>query len=153
MTALTVCLGCRASATQRGNSFESLIKEGRNQAEVTIFISNGSNAESGYRFGEYGRIISIERIIRRDSQHSFKVKNAASGKLIDSRKEEVVAICDHFALLVDNPLVVLTQETSKKFLASSSPKDLYSVPCQLTNELVFLEGYAIGAASNRLSVY
>ena len=133
-----MCLGCRASATQRGNSFDSLIKEGRNQAEVIIFIANGTSADSAYRFAEYGETIAIERTIRRDGQHSFRVKNADTGKTIDTRKEEVVAICDHFALLVDNPLVVLSQETSKKFLASSTPKDLYTVPLPillLTNPL------------------
>jgi structural maintenance of chromosomes protein 6 len=107
---------------------DSLIKEGRNQAEVIIHIANGSTADVAYRYSDYGDTIAIERTIRRDGQHSFRVKNSGSGKTIDTRKDEVVAICDHFALLVDNPLVVLSQETSKKFLASSTPKDLYTVP-------------------------
>lgn len=121
-------LGCRASTTQRGTSFDTLIKEGRNQADVIISIANGESADTAYRFQEYGEVIAVERILRRDGQHSFKVKNGQTGKIVDTRKEEVVAICDHYALLVDNPLVVLTQETSKKFLANSTPKDLYTVP-------------------------
>jgi hypothetical protein len=92
-----------------------------------VFIVNGNCSNSAFRFMEYGEVILIERTLRKDGQHSFKVKNGRSGKIIDTRKDEVTAICDHFALLVDNPLVVLSQETSKKFLVNSTPKDLYTV--------------------------
>lgn len=127
LTALTVCLGCRASATQRGSSFDTLIKEGCNTAEVAVTIFNGQDPLA-YRFDQYGESIIIERTLKRDGQHSFKIKNGSTGRVIESKKDEVMAICDHHSLLVDNPLVVLSQETSKKFLVNSTPKDLYTVP-------------------------
>lgn len=127
MTALTVCLGCRASTTQRGTSLDSLIKEGFSQAEVAVSIFNGNDAATAHRYSDYGSSIVVERTIRRDGQHGFRVKNGTTGRTIESKREDVVAVCDHHALLVDNPLVILSQETSKKFLVNSTPKDLYAV--------------------------
>jgi hypothetical protein len=49
------------------------------------------------------------------------------GRVVSTKKEELIAIHEHFGLQMDNPLVVLTQETAKKFLNSSKPHELYQV--------------------------
>lgn len=137
LTALTVCLGARASTTQRGASLDGLIKEGCTTAEVAVTIDNSGGPATAYRYSEYGTLIVVERVLRRDGQHAFRIRNGTSNKIVECKRDEVTCICDHYALLVDNPLVVLTQETSKKFLVNSTPKDLYSVHPLLLLIVVF----------------
>lgn len=124
LTALTVCLGGRASVTQRGSSLESLIREGAQSAKVRIRMNN--DGEKAFQPEVYGDQITIERVFRRDGQNGYSIISA-SKKTISNRKDTINAICDHFGLQVDNPLAVLTQETAKKFLANARPKDLYEV--------------------------
>ena len=123
MTALTVCLGARASSTQRATSLESLIKEGSAEARVIVKISNCGALR--FKYDIYGNSILIERRFKRNGPNSFKIKSGESGKIVSDRKDEVIAICDNYNIQVENPLSVLTQETAKKFLVNSSPQDLY----------------------------
>lgn len=123
LTALTVCLGARASSTQRATSLESLIKEGAAEARVIVKISN--NGALRFKGDVYGESILVERRFKRNGPNSFKIKSGDTGKVISEKKDEVVAICDNYNIQVDNPLSVLTQETAKKFLVNSSPQDLY----------------------------
>lgn len=122
LTALTVCLGARASSTQRGNSLECLIKEGSLDARVIVTISNVGVLR--FKGDLYGDSILIERRFKR-GQNSFRTKSADGRKVISDKKEEVISICDNYNIQVDNPLSVLTQETAKKFLVNSTPRDLY----------------------------
>lgn len=124
MTALTVCLGARASATQRATSLESLIKEGASEATVAVKISNTGALR--FKGDLYGDSIIVERKFKRNGPNSFKTKSGDNGRgIVSTRKDEVVAICDNYNIQVDNPLSVLTQETAKKFLVNSTPQDLY----------------------------
>lgn len=123
MTALTVCLGARASSTQRATSLESLIKEGASEARIIVKISNSGALR--FKGDFYGDSIFIERRFKRNGPNSFKIKGLKSEKTISEKRDEVVAICDNYNIQVDNPLSILTQETAKKFLVNSSPQDLY----------------------------
>ena len=123
MTGLTVCLGARASSTQRASKVEALIKEGTNEARVIVKISNTGALQ--YKGNVYGDSIIVERRFRRSGPSTFKVKSGENGRIISDRKDEIVAICDNYNIQVDNPLSVLTQETAKKFLVNSTPHDLY----------------------------
>lgn len=124
LTALTVCLGGRASATQRATSVDSLIREGATSGKVKVKLSN--EEDNPYMQDTYGRSITIERCFRREGANSYSIY-AENGRLVEGRKEKVTAICDHFGIQVDNPLAILTQETAKKFLANAKPKELYEV--------------------------
>ena len=124
LTALTVCLGARASSTQRATKVEALIKEGANEARVIVKISNTGSLQ--FKGEQYGDSIIVERRFRRNGPSSFKVKSGDNGRIISDRKDEIVAICDNYNIQVDNPLSVLTQETAKKFLVNSTPRDLYN---------------------------
>ena len=48
-----------------------------------------------------------------------------SGKTISSRKEDLMTICDHFNLIVENPMTILSQDSARMFLANSSAKEKY----------------------------
>lgn len=121
LTALSLCLGGRARSTQRATSAENLIREGANLAKIRISLSNkGANPYPSVR----GPVIIIERKILRTGSSEYRIFDSQKQNL-GARKEDVNAICDHFGIQIDNPLVILTQETAKRFLASSKPSDLY----------------------------
>ena len=48
------------------------------------------------------------------------------GKVVGRTKEEVERICDHFNIQVDNPCVILNQDTSKELLRSNKNQDIYN---------------------------
>ena len=72
----------------------------------------------------YGDAIIVERHFSRSGGSSFKLKSSA-GRLISIRKGDLEEICDYFALQIDNPMNVLTQDMARQFLNSSTPYDKY----------------------------
>lgn len=158
LTGLSVCLGGRASATQRASSVDTLIREGSTTGKVRIRLFNGGS--NPFQPHVYGASIVIERCFRREGSSSYGIFSDA-GRLVASKREEINIICDHFGIQVDNPLAVLTQETAKRFLANARPKELYEVrkiieraPHVLIlphcNPLVFHEGHSARTAVYRL---
>lgn len=125
LTALTICLGNRASSTQRGSNLSELIREGCDEAIVRVIINNSH--EFPFKLEIYGPNILIERKLVRSGSSKYHVFaiNKSKKSLISDKKEEVILICDHFGIQVENPLSILTQETAKKFLSAASPRDLY----------------------------
>ena len=53
--------------------------------------------------------------------------NLIAGQTISTKREELMAILDQFNIQVDNPVAILTQETSRNFLHSKNAKDRYKV--------------------------
>lgn len=47
--------------------------------------------------------------------------------VVAQSKAELVRICDQFNIQVDNPIVILTQQTAKTFLTNSTEKSFYKV--------------------------
>ncbi|KAA8898807.1 P-loop containing nucleoside triphosphate hydrolase protein [Sphaerosporella brunnea] len=126
LTALTLCLGGKAAATNRGNSLKSLIKEGQEYAywvtaRITVKLTNGGE---GYRPDVYGDVITIERTFDINGTSSYKLKSKA-GKTISTKKDELEAITDTFSLQVDNPMTILTQDAARAFLSNSSNEAKY----------------------------
>ncbi|KAI9263239.1 hypothetical protein BDA99DRAFT_438256, partial [Phascolomyces articulosus] len=124
MTALTVALGAKASSTNRGKNLGALIREGSNAALITVHIIN--KGPDAFRHDIYGDTIIIDRKILKDGTGSYKIKNK-SGMVISNKREELIAICDHLSIQVDNPLIILSQDNAREFLNSSSPKDKYKL--------------------------
>ncbi|KAG1468450.1 hypothetical protein G6F56_003822 [Rhizopus delemar] len=124
LTALTVALGANASTTNRAKSVSSLIKEGTNSASVTIRITNGG--EHAYKPDLFPDYIVVERKLNREGPSPYKIKNS-SNKIISTKKEDLVAILDHMNIMVNNPLVILTQDMARKFLSDSSSEEKYKL--------------------------
>ncbi|KAI9717417.1 MAG: hypothetical protein M1812_004769 [Candelaria pacifica] len=122
LTAITLCLGGKASSTNRGQSLKSFIKEGQETASLVIRIKN--TGHSGYQQEVYGDSIVVERHFSRSGASNFKVKSA-SGRVISTKKSDLEEICDYFALQIDNPMNVLTQDMARQFLNNSTPSDKY----------------------------
>ena len=117
LTAITLCLGGKASSTNRGGSLKAFIKEGQDQALLTVKLKNqGADA---YKPDLYGDAIIIERHFSRHGSTGFKVKSA-TGKTIETKKSEVEEIVEFYCLQVDNPLNVLSQDNARQFLNASS---------------------------------
>ncbi|MCJ1373013.1 Structural maintenance of chromosomes protein 6 [Loxospora ochrophaea] len=124
LTAITLCLGGKATATNRGGSLKSFIKEGQESCNLSIKIKNTDI--SAYQPEVYGDSIIVERHFSKAGTSGFKLKNS-SGRLISTRKADLEDICDYFALQLDNPLSVLTQDMARQFLNSSNPSDKYKL--------------------------
>lgn len=122
LTALTLCLGGKASDTNRGGSLKSFVKEGREHGSLVVKIKNaGSDA---YQPDTYGSSITIERHFTKSGASGFKIKND-QGKVVSTKKQEVEEISEWYALQIGNPLTVLSQDNARQFLNAASPAQKY----------------------------
>ncbi|KAG5989423.1 hypothetical protein E4U52_005566 [Claviceps spartinae] len=122
LTALTLCLGGKASDTNRGGSLKSFVKEGQDHGSLVVKIKNaGSDA---YQPDVYGSSILIERHFSKSGSSGFKVKNE-SGRIISTKKQEIDEISEWYALQMGNPLMVLSQDNARQFLNSATPAQKY----------------------------
>lgn len=122
LTAIMVCLGGKANATNRAQSLKALIREGATQTDVKLQLRN--RGLDAYKPEVYGDSIIIERRISRDGGSSYKIKSA-KGKTISTKREELAAMCDHMNIQVDNPMNVLSQDTARQFIQSSTAEEKY----------------------------
>ncbi|KAF6826633.1 DNA repair protein [Colletotrichum musicola] len=122
LTALTLCLGGKASSTNRGGSLKSFIKEGRDNSVIVVRIKN--QGVDAYQPDIYGETIRVERHFSRAGASGFKLKSV-TGKTISTKKADVDEISEYWALQVDNPLNVLSQDNARQFLNSSSASMKY----------------------------
>jgi chromosome segregation ATPase len=122
LTALTLCLGGKATATNRGQNLKAFIKEGRDFCVLSVKLKNQGSAS--FKPEQYGDSIFAERHFNRSGTSGFKLKDR-NGKIVSTKKAELEDIIDHFALQLDNPMNVLTQDQARQFLNQSNPKEKY----------------------------
>ncbi|XP_066916524.1 structural maintenance of chromosomes protein 6-like [Clytia hemisphaerica] len=125
LTALIVGLGGKAAMTDRGSSLKAFIKDGCHSSTVEITLRNRNTHTDAYKHHEYGDSIIVERKISSEGTGSYKIKNK-EGKVVSTKKDELVNILDHFNIQIDNPVSILTQNTSRSFLNTSNPKHKYA---------------------------
>ncbi|KAK4228164.1 hypothetical protein QBC38DRAFT_389391 [Podospora fimiseda] len=123
LTAITLCLGGKASSTNRGGSLKSFIKEGCEKSVIAVKIKN--QGQDAYRPETYGSSIIVERYFSRSGTSGFKIKSSHDGNAVSSKKQEVDEIVEYFALQVDNPLNVLSQDNARQFLNQSTKAQKY----------------------------
>lgn len=122
LAALTVCLGARASANNRGKSLKDYIKHGSDRATVQVKIKN--QGELAYQPELYGTSIIVQRNFSMTGSSGFSIRNA-NGKQVSTKKSDLDDILDGLVLQLDNPLNVLTQDKAREFLNSSTPAEKY----------------------------
>lgn len=93
-------------------------------ALAVVHLTN--KGPDAYKNDVYGDIIQIERKLLRDGSGGYKIKSS-SGKIISTKREELIAICDHMSIQVDNPLTMLSQDNARQFLNASSSHEKYQV--------------------------
>ncbi|KAI9643424.1 Structural maintenance of chromosomes protein 6 [Ciborinia camelliae] len=119
LTGITLCLGGKPSATNRGSSMKSLIKSGTERGMLLVRLKN--QGPDAYQPDKYGKSIIVERHFSRSvSGSSYKLKSA-EGKTISTKKGDMDDIVEYFQLQVDNPMNILTQDEAKTFITSSTP--------------------------------
>ncbi|KAL2130186.1 hypothetical protein VTI74DRAFT_6798 [Chaetomium olivicolor] len=122
LTAITLCLGGKASSTNRGGSLKSFVKEGCERAVLTVKIKN--RGQDAYKPDIYGESVIVERHFSKAGTSGFKVKTAL-GQTYSVKKQEVDELVEYYALQVDNPLNILSQDNARQFLNSSSKAQKY----------------------------
>lgn len=122
LTALQICLGGKATATNRAQNLKSLIKEGQTYSNVQVRIKN--QGALAFKPHEYGKSITVERHFNVSGTSGFKLKDE-NGKVVTTKKSELEDILDAFSMQIDNPMNVLTQDMARQFLNHSTPKDKY----------------------------
>lgn len=122
LTALTMCLGGKTKATNRGTSLKGLIKEGTELATLCVTIRN--EGENAYKKELYGKFVKVERHFSRSGTSGFKIKNEHD-KIITTKKADLDDILDYFCLQLDNPIAVLSQDNARAFLSNSTAADKY----------------------------
>ncbi|EAT78076.2 hypothetical protein SNOG_14536 [Parastagonospora nodorum SN15] len=73
LTALTICLGGKATATNRAQNLKSLIKEGKDHSSVQVRIKN--QGALAYKPDQYGDSITVERHFNRSGTSGFKLRD------------------------------------------------------------------------------
>lgn len=122
LTAITLCLGGKASSTNRGGSLKSFIKEGCERAVLAVKIKN--RGQDAYKPDIYGESIIVERHFSKSGTSGFRVKTAL-GQTYSTKKQEVDELVEYYALQVDNPLNILSQDNARQFLNSSTKAQKY----------------------------
>ena len=89
---------------------------------LSVKIKNAG--DTAYQQELYGDSILVERHFSRSGSSSFKLKSS-TGRLITTKKSDLEEICDYYALQIDNPMTVLTQDMARQFLNNSTPYDKY----------------------------
>lgn len=140
LTAITLCLGGKASNTNRGANLKSLIKGGQEKAILIVRLKNEGN--DAYHSEIYGPSIIVERHFSISGGSQFKLKSS-TGALISTKKADVEDVVEFYQLQVDNPMNVLTQDKAKSFLHQSTPAEKYKF---------FAEGVQLEALNNDYSL-
>lgn len=122
LTAISICLGAKASDTNRGTSLKELIREGYNSARITLHLDNANHG--AYNQDTFGGEIIIERVIKKTGVTSFYLKSH-SGKEISNKKKDIQAVVDYFSVPINNPMCFLSQDAARSFLTASTAHDKY----------------------------
>lgn len=151
LTALVVALGGRASTTSRAKKISDFIMNGKHQAKISVVIHNYEKVmEKGSAFkpDEYGKSITIEKIISKDDATRLALKNDRDKK-VSERKQELDEMVDHFGILINNPICILNQEISKTFLHSKKPEDKFDLFLKATNLEQIEQDYKAAQSSHK----
>ncbi|GFY77841.1 structural maintenance of chromosomes protein 6 [Trichonephila inaurata madagascariensis] len=119
LTAIILALGGKASTTDRYSNVKGFVKKGKNKGKVEVVLRN--TGILAYKPEEYGEKIIIVREFNREGTSSYKIKSE-SGTICSVHKKELENIVEAMDIPVDNPLCILTQANSKKFLISKEAR-------------------------------
>ncbi|KAN0038923.1 hypothetical protein ACTA71_001115 [Dictyostelium dimigraforme] len=122
LIALIVCLGAKAGFTNRGSKLSDLVKAETNTAVITVKLRN--QGQEAFKPEKYGPSVIIERRISKTGASGYKVKDY-NGRTVSDKFNDVSLILEQFNIQIDNPMSILTQDTSRQFLNSAGPQDKY----------------------------
>eukprot|EP00474_Spongospora_subterranea_P008775 CRZ09233.1 hypothetical protein [Spongospora subterranea] len=130
LVAISTCLGVKASDTNRGASLKDLVRVGQDWAQIDLTLKNeGPDAFEPKKHSacamKFGKSITIRREISMSgSRNGYKILNH-NGDVMGKTKKDLQDILDHFNIQVENPCVVMNQDTTKEFLLSNKNNSKY----------------------------
>ncbi|GFQ93632.1 structural maintenance of chromosomes protein 6 [Trichonephila clavata] len=119
LTAIILALGGKASTTDRYSNVKGFVKKGKNKGKVEVVLRN--TGILAYKPEVYGNKIIIVREFNKEGTSNYKIKSE-SGTICSVQKKELHNIVETMDIPVDNPLCILTQANSKKFLISKEAR-------------------------------
>ncbi|KAK9816925.1 hypothetical protein WJX72_007128 [[Myrmecia] bisecta] len=119
LQAIQQALGVRAADTGRGTKQRAFIKEGCQQAAVTVKLWNPATHPDAYQPAKFGNFIIVEK--RFGKTTSWAVRNE-HGKKIYDKKSDLDDMLSALNINGSNPIAVMTQDTTRSFLSGSSEK-------------------------------
>jgi chromosome segregation ATPase len=144
LTAVRLALGQPVSGTAVGaaDGIDPIIRHGApaNDRRATVRLTLSNEGDNAYRPAALGSKIVVERHISRtasgQARSVYSVLNGDTGRPLALEREEtpkrvVDELKAHFGLRADNPLVVMDQDTCKRFV-SVDPSALFSLWMECT---------------------
>ncbi|CAI5473740.1 unnamed protein product, partial [Closterium sp. Yama58-4] len=147
LTGLCVAFGTRARTTNRASAIKDFIRTGCSAAVVSVELNN--EGEEAFRPDEFGPRLTVERRITDNGSSTLALKDFR-GRKVRSKREDLDELTAHFNLDVDNPCIVMSQDKSREFLHSGTPKDKYKFFIKAT--LLEKVSARLGTISGRLVV-
>jgi chromosome segregation ATPase len=148
LVAIGIALGGKTGFAGRGNKIADLIMHGASSARIFLRIRN--RGKDAFRPDVFGRSIGVERTWSRDGGSSYRLRAGGDkkGRVVSQGKASVQLMLAHFGIMIDNPCVLLMQDTAKSFLWKAQPKAKYDFFLKATMLERTLDDYA--AASIQL---
>lgn len=134
LAAVQICLGAKAGRTHRARNLKDLVRKDGGPdvtcARVRVTLTNGG--DDAYRPDIYGDAVTVERTIALNGGfNGFKLLDTRGVEKSRSRKD-LDDMLDKLNIQVENPVALLDQEESKKFLTGkASDKVRVTVFCVL----------------------
>jgi len=125
LVAISVCLGASIGFTNRGGTIADLIRNDTQTCEIRVRLANrGTDA---YQPERYGDSIIVERSLfrNRSTKSQYRLLASDGTTVVNKTKKELNKILDTFNIQIDNPCVILMQDTSREFIASARAQDKY----------------------------
>jgi chromosome segregation ATPase len=124
LVGLALCLGASAAFAQRSSKLAGFVKEGANKAVIAVTLSN--RGIESYKPEIYGDTITVERSILSSGSSKFRFRNS-SNKVVSEDRSELVPLSDRFNIQVNNPVIIMMQESSRDFLGTSTAHKKYEL--------------------------
>lgn len=134
LAAIQICLGAGARRTHRARNLKELVRKEAGQhccgAKVRVTLLNGG--PDGFQPDVYGDTITVERSIslRSGGSNGYKLLDH-EGRMKSNSKKDLDLMLDQLNIQVENPVAVLDQEESKKFLIGT-PEEKYTFMAKAT---------------------
>jgi hypothetical protein len=124
LVGLSLCLGASTSFAQRSNKLGGFVRTGTQKAIISVTLRNVG--EDTFKHDLYGDSITVERTITLAGKTDYKFKDHRE-KVVTTDRQELVPLCDRFNIQINNPCIIMMQETSRDFLGHSTPKKKYEL--------------------------
>jgi structural maintenance of chromosomes protein 6 len=125
LAAIQICLGAGARRTNRARNLKELVcmDASCSHAKVRVTLLNGG--DDAYHHEIYGNTITVERTISlKGGYNGYKLLDV-NLKEQSRSKRDLDDMLDRLNIQVENPVAIMDQEDSKKFL-KGKPEDKYA---------------------------